>query len=91
LLPILKRLKESGIAGTIIKNRTPDESSESETPDSKEECAKEVLRAIKADDHMALADALEELFHIADEAPHKEGPHIEPHSYQAQNQKAGQE
>ncbi len=91
---MFKRLKESGIAGTLVKNRTPDEKPESDENDpsaAHEACGRAMLNAIKADDAKAMAQALIDLFQIADSEEHVEGSHIEPHSYQAQNQKAGQE
>ena len=99
MLPFLaKKKNDAGIAGTIIQNRKPDEHNEpqddgdsDEQDYSKEDCAKDILHAIKTNDHALLASALEELIQNIDKEPHEEGPHIEPHSYDSQNQKAGQE
>ena len=90
MLPILnKKRDEGGIAGTIIKNRQPDEKPE-EKQDSKTDHAHSALEAIKANDAEAFAEAISQLSKITDEEPHEEGPHVEPHSYDAQNQKAGE-
>lgn len=95
MLPILKRLKESGIAGTIVKNRTPDQESDSQddsdAKSGKEACGRAMLEAIKKDDALAMAEAALDLFAIGDSEPHEEGSHTEPHSYDAQNIKAGKE
>lgn len=94
MLPFLKR-KDSSIAGTIIKTRTPDEPSESEQPDdpsaSHEACARDLLKAIEAKDVKGIADALYDAFTVMESEPHEEGPHVEPHSYDAQNAKAAQD
>ena len=89
MLPFLKRKNEGGIAGTIIKNRNPDKSSESEDLDksySLEDCAQDIIEAIHSKDKSALASALKEAFQKLDSEPHEEGPHIEPHSYEAQKE-----
>jgi hypothetical protein len=94
MLPFLKNKDNSaGIAGTIIKNRAPDEKPEDsdENEYSAADCARDILAAIKMDDAEGLAESLKELFKIADKEPHEEGKHIQPHSYEAQNIKAGQE
>ena len=94
MLPILKRLKEGSATGILVKERQPDapqnEPSEDNDSSAIEECASEILRAIKANDHKGLADALQDVFDILESQPHEEGGH-EPHSYDAQNQKASQE
>lgn len=48
-------------------------------------CAEDLLGAIKAGDASGVTDALKAFFHIADAAPHEEGPHIseeEEHGYE---------
>ena len=91
MLPILAKNKNNvGIAGTIIKNRSLGENQEQNQEDTqniKLLCAKLILTAIQMDSPDALADAIEEMFQCMDKAPHKEGPHIEPHSYEAQREK----
>jgi hypothetical protein len=88
LLPFLsKKDKSGGIAGTIIKNRQPDETTEESSDKySAEDCGRDILDAIKSDDAAGLAAAIKELANIADEEPHEEGQHIEPHSYDAQKE-----
>ncbi len=90
MLPFLKRNKEAGIAGITIKTRAPDEPSESEDKDdpsaAHESCGRAMLEAIKANDAKGMADAMLDLLEIADKAPD-----AEPHSYQAQNEEAGEQ
>lgn len=102
MLPFLK-LKQSGVAGLIMKNRAPDEhkaeggevkeekKEESEHSESRMACARDLLRAIESKDAKGIADALYDAFTIMDSEPHVEGEHVSPHSYDAQNKKAAQE
>ena len=94
MLPFLKR-KDQQTAGLIIKHRQPDQHSESieESDESAahEACARDLLQAIESKDIKGIAEALQSAFEIMDSEPHKEGKHIEPHSYDAQNQKAAEE
>lgn len=90
MLPFLKR-KDAPSSGLIIKNRTPDEPSESEDQDdpaaAHEACARDLLSAIERKDIKGIAEALKASHDIADSEPHEEGVH----TYDAQNIKAGQE
>ena len=101
MLPFLK-LKQSPVAGLIMKNRAPDEheskeeDKDDEQPDESddssaaiESCARDLIRAVKADDIKGVAEAIQSAFEILDSEPHVEGEHISPHSYEAQNKKAG--
>ncbi len=91
MLPFLKK-KEGGNAGLMIKTRAPDEKPESDSPDHSEmikQCAQDLISAVQAGNVQGVADALQDAFSIMDAAPHVEGEHIEPHSYDAQNIKAG--
>jgi 2C-methyl-D-erythritol 2,4-cyclodiphosphate synthase len=48
-------------------------------------CAEDLLGAIEAKDVQGMTDALKAFFHIADAAPHEEGPHMseeEEHGYE---------
>ncbi len=93
LLPFLKN-KEGHVSSVIVKHRQPDQPSEkTEENDSEaahEACAADILKAIEAKDPKALASALRSAFEIMESEPHEEGPHIEPHSYEAQNEKAAE-
>ena len=42
-----------------------------------EDCAHDIIAAVKANDPYMLADALREAFQKLDSEPHKEGPHEE--------------
>lgn len=85
-LPFLKR-KDVASPGISVKIRTPDESPESDENDSDaglESCGQAMLQAIKSNDPKGLANAIKDLMDIgdSDETP-------ESHSYDAQNQSAG--
>ena len=89
LLPILKNnAKQTGV---MVKNRKPD--SPEKQPSKNEDlevCAKDIMHAINTKDIKGLAEAIRAAFQVLESEPHEEGPHIEsePHSYDAQNQKA---
>lgn len=94
MLPFLSKIKkESGIANIIIKNRTSDEKTEENQEDkeySLENYAKDIISAVHSNDSSKLANTLKEVFQKLDSAPHIEGKHVTPHSYDAQNIKAGE-
>lgn len=97
MLPFLKN-KQQSVAGLIIKSRTPDEKpevdqDEQESDDSAaiESCVRALINAIHANDIKGGADALVDAFAIMEMRPHNEVEHDEPHSYDAQNQKAGKQ
>ena len=91
MLPIFKNRQQGPAStGLSVKVRTPDEKPESSEDDPKaamRSCAMDLHKAFQAGDYTAAADALQAAFELADKAPHEEGPHIEPHSYDSQNQK----
>jgi hypothetical protein len=77
MLPFLKN-KETGIAGMIIKHRTPDVKSDSEPKKDNlamEAAAADLLRAFEQKDVKHIALALHSAFQIYDSLPHEEGPH----------------
>lgn len=89
LLPFLKQSQEKQQSGVIVKTRTPDEVPEISEDSGIEACAQEIIDAIHARDSKRLASALKDAFQIVDSEPQVEdGEHIEPHSFDAQNQKA---
>lgn len=92
MLPFLKKKQDAGVSGIIIKNRQPDETkNESEQDDpqaGKEACGRAILAAIKMDDAVALCEAIKDLMDLGDSEASES---ISPHSYEAQNIKAGQE
>lgn len=70
-----------------MKTREPDQKpEESDDGAGLEACAQELIRAVHARDVKAVAQALQDAFELADSEPHEEGPHIEPHSYEASKQ-----
>jgi hypothetical protein len=92
LLPFLKK-KQPASAGVIVQTRAPDEKPEQDQDDSSaaiESCASELIRAVHSRDAKAMAAALKDAFDILESEPHEEND-VEPHSYDAQNQKASQE
>lgn len=90
MLPFLK-LKQSPVAGLIIKKRSADQPEAPEEPKedySIEDCAKELINAIHAKSESSVIAALKDIFQKLEKEPHEEGEHINPHSYDAQNEKA---
>jgi hypothetical protein len=93
VLPFLKR-KEASSPGLIVKTRTPDEKPEENQEDDSSAaihaCAQDLILAVHSKDVKRTAEALTAAFEILDSMPHEEGEHINPHSYDAQNQKASE-
>jgi len=95
MLPFLKRKDTAAAPSTVIvKDRAPNESSESEELiDDKraahEACARHLLLAIEARDVQAIADALQHAFEVM-EAQEDETETASPHSFEAQNIIAGE-
>lgn len=83
------------MSGLIIKTREPDEHSEQESEDDSSaainSCAAELIRAVHSKDTAGVANALKDAFYILDSMPEEEQGTVEPHSYDAQNKKAGAE
>lgn len=92
-LPFLKNIKErSNQVGVIVKTRAPDEKPDTQEGDPAiEACAQELIDAVHAKNAKAAAQAIQDAFEILKSRPEEtdEGP--EPHSYDAQNQKAAQD
>lgn len=90
MLPYLKKAKQAAVqTGIIMKTRQPDEPNTSEDikddPNAAiEACASDLIKAIHMKNTAAVAEALRAAFEIMDSEPHTEGPHIAPHSYDAQ-------
>jgi hypothetical protein len=92
-LPFLKP-KNQGVAGLIIKMRSPDEKPQENQEDKQDKdsaihaCAQDLISAVHAKDIKAAADALRSAFEILDSMPHIEGDHEkpEPHSYDSQKE-----
>ena len=87
MLPFLSKIKKaSGIAGTIIKQRQPDEKTQEDQEYSIEDCAQDLINAVHAHDKDGVVQAMRDIFENLEKAPHEEGPHIQPHSYEAQKE-----
>jgi hypothetical protein len=92
VLPFLKR-KNDSVAGLIIKNRTPDVSSEPEDTDdsrSPEECAQSLIDAVHTNSTAGVVDAMRGLMESLENEEPEEESSVEPHSYEAQNIKVGE-
>ncbi len=95
-LPFLNKKKDAGIASSIIEqqnrgNATPEPEAELEEY-TLEDCAHDILDAIQDDNARALSFALKEAFRQLESKPHEEAEHKpSPHTFEAQNIKAGQE
>lgn len=85
ILPFLaKKTQQSGL---IVQERQPDEKSEGTDEDAgMHAAAKDLMDAVHAKDIKRVAEALRAAFQIADSEPHNEGPH----TYDAQNEEAGE-
>lgn len=96
MLPFLRR-KEGTAASLIIKQRSPDASKEDEadpraTLTALEGSAHDLLHAIETKDPKAIAIAFRDMLECAGlEGPEEDKKIVEPHSYDAQNEIAGEE
>lgn len=93
MLPYLKSKQDSGNSGLIVKTRTPDNQSEDKDDPAAahEACAQALIDAVQSGDAKSVADAFQDMFQLCENEPHSEAEHTEPHSYNSQNIKAGQE
>lgn len=85
-MPFLKKRDKQMTSGLSIKTRTPDKTEENQEHAGIHACAQDLMTAIHANDVKGVADALKAAFEIADKAPHEEGPHTNPHSYDDQKE-----
>ena len=95
MLPFLKPKQKGYATGIIVKNRTPDEKPEENQEDkdaSIHACAKDLITAVHAHDIPGAAEAMRSAFEILESQPHEEAEHTKPspHTYEAQNQEAGE-
>lgn len=88
MLPFLKK-KDGGIAGIIIKSRSPDKPEENQ--EDSENHGQRLIDAVNSGNAEQVTECLKAAFKAFDAEPHVEGKHIEKHSYDAQNQKAGEQ
>lgn len=83
--------KEGSSSGLMVKDRAPDSPDE---PDDNsmaiQACAQDLIKAVHNRDVKATAEALQSAFDILESLPHEESG-LSPHSYDAQNQAAGEE
>lgn len=80
MLAVLDGLKKKG----KMKDRPSmdeDESEDGSYREHLEQISKELIDAVHGEDHMAVADLLEEAFECLEMSPHKEGPHLEEDEY----------
>lgn len=93
MLPFLRKKQEAGISGLTVKHREPDQKPEQSEDDPKaaiKTCARELIRAVHAQDTDAVSEALKDAFDILESMPHEENNEVSPHSYDAQNIKAAE-
>jgi len=84
VLPFLKPKKGMAV-GVIIKKRQPDENpQENQDITDLESSMERLAEHLSAKDYKAAAECFKEAVKQIDEEPHEEGPHIEPHSYESQ-------
>lgn len=90
MLPFLMKDKEASAPGVMVKHRSPDEKPEDKDDPSAahEACGHAIIQAIKANDAMGIAQAIQDLMALGDMAESSEAP--EKHSYADQNQQAGE-
>lgn len=91
MLPFLnKNYKQSGV---IVHDRKPDEKPEEKDQEDQGlmACMQDLKKALESGDMKAASVAFKAAFQSCDEQPHVEGEHVSPHTYDAQNRKAGQE
>ena len=74
MLPFLKRKDEGGIAGTIVKNRQPDEKSEEQGSYIKD-CVKDLIEAISSKNIDLAEQSLRDIFQELEKQPHEEIEH----------------
>ena len=94
MLPFLKSKKDSAMTGLMVKTRAPDETPDSQDQDdpsaAKEACGQAILDAIKSGSAAGLADAMQDMYDMCQSGGDEESA-PSPHTYQAQNEQAGQE
>ena len=71
MLPFLKRKDEGGIAGTIVKNRQPDEKQEEQGSYIKD-CVKDLIEAISSKNVDLAEQSLRDIFQELEKQPHEE-------------------
>mgnify|MGYP006267566099 CR=1 FL=1 len=75
MLPFLKKNQEASVSVTSPSiERKPDH--DEHELDYLEECAGELIAAIKSGNKKAVAQALQDFFVIAESMPHEEGEHV---------------
>lgn len=87
MLPFLKKKHQAGVI-VETKERPTDQPKKHQEDQGLMACAYDLIAAVEAKDTQRVAAALKAAFQICETEPHEEGPHIEPHSYDAQNIKA---
>lgn len=92
MLPFLKK-KNAHQSGVIINDRQPDQDTDNTEEIDHEgmldACAQALITAVEDKNVPGVREAIRDMFTIMESEPHVEGEHIEPHSYEAQNIKAG--
>jgi hypothetical protein len=90
LLPFLKDKSRKQQTGVIINTVGPVKEPEQDLgKDALEACAMDLIIAVHTKDVKAVAEAIQSAFQVLESMPHDEVS-AEPHSYDSQNQKAGE-
>lgn len=87
MLPFLKK-KDSANVGLMVKHRAPDEKPEEDQDDSNagaKACMAQLISAIHSHNTEGAIEALKDLMEVMDSGD------AEPHSYESQNIKAGEQ
>lgn len=88
-------LRKKQIAGVIYSHRAPDTATEGQEDNENaglEACAQDLIDAIHSQDKRRAAAAMRDAFEILESEPHEEaGEAPSPHTYDAQNERAGGE
>jgi hypothetical protein len=92
LLPFLKK-KQTSVSGLIIKDRAPNTPAEEPINENAgmECCAMDLIIAVHTKDVKATAEALRNAFDMLEAEEDKQETTVSPHTYAAQNVKAGEE
>lgn len=93
MLPFLAKKNESASPGIAIKTRQPDEKPESDQDDpsaAREACGQAIIDAIKSGNATTVAEAMQDMYEMCESNASDESE-ASPHTFEAQNIKAGQE
>ncbi len=85
----MKKKESANQTGVIVKTRNDAEESQEDGSAAIEACATDLIIAVHTKDVKKVAEVLKHIFDVLESEPHEEES-VEPHSYAAQNIKAGE-